>query len=74
MSWLTRFWERVRSASHPDRPRAPDVVHLSTDHNGYPLCGARWGARWALNVEAVTCEECRRDGMLLYIQHWCNTR
>ena len=76
MSWITRFWERVRGVYHPEPQPDPaaELIHFSIDHYGYPLCNARVGAKWAMNLEAVTCRACREAAMPYYIQYWCNTR
>lgn len=77
MSWLTRFWERVRRVHHPEPEHFRDerLVHFSPDFHGYPMCGVpRTGALWAINADAVTCPACREPAMLHHIQHWCNTR
>jgi hypothetical protein len=50
------------------------MVHFSPEPYGYPLCGARLGSPWALNVEAVTCPACRREGTMIALQYGVNTR
>jgi hypothetical protein len=38
------------------------------------MCGERFGAMWALNIDAVTCRRCRELGMPIHIHYWVNTR
>lgn len=78
MGWLARAWDRIRRATSlvdaGEAARPTELVHFSPEPYGYPLCGARWGLPWAMNIEAVTCLRCRELGMPLHIQHWVNNR
>jgi hypothetical protein len=64
----------VRRAQQLDEPQPGPAVHFSPEALGYPLCGARWGAPWAMNFDAVTCRACREQGWTVQLQHDVNTR
>ena len=76
MSWLQRAWDRIRVATATTIEVDEDDadIHYSPDLDPRPYCGARLGAPWAHNMEAVTCQKCREKGIPLILQYEVNTR
>ena len=54
--------------------RAPDILHLCTEPEMRPLCGASIREPWTIDPEAATCPACRENGDSMMLQWWATNR
>lgn len=73
-AWLKSLWAKLWKKSTPAPPSPARVMHWSPDPEGLPMCGATSRALWTLELEHATCQDCRRVGFTLKLQHDLNTR
>lgn len=61
---------------NPERPAAlpPPIIHLIIHPENRPMCGASLREPWTEDPATATCIACRRDGDLVAVQFWANTR